>query len=66
MTSSGHIKSTETITALFAGASKIDPEAAIQAHSNRPVTVDVVSNGREAIQWFKKVSKPAPDRSPPT
>jgi CheY-like chemotaxis protein len=55
----------EGLTVLFVGTPPVDIEKALRASSSRPMTVAVVGNGREAIQWLSKAGETTTVRSRP-
>jgi CheY-like chemotaxis protein len=65
MMSSTHHDNKSALTVLFVGTPQVNIEDAVQASCNRPVTIDVVSDGREAIQWLNETRETATNHGTP-
>jgi CheY-like chemotaxis protein len=57
MTPTEHRHNTEKCRVLFVGTPQVDLEETVCSSCNYPVTVDVVSDGRKAIQWLTEASE---------
>lgn len=65
MTFSEHSQKKKGLTVLFVGTPPVNVEKTVRASCSRPVTVAVVSNGRETIQWLNEASETTTDRGRP-
>lgn len=65
MTPPEHRPNRNEFAILFVGTPRIDIEAAVRSSCSCPVTVDVVTDGRDGVRWLIKASETTTDRSLP-
>lgn len=65
MTFPEHSQNEKELTVLFVGTPPVNIEQAVGTSCRRPVTVAVVSDGQEAIQWLSEAGETTTDRSHP-
>jgi CheY-like chemotaxis protein len=65
MTNSEYPQCRRELSVLFIGTPEINIREAVRASCRCPVTVDVVSDGREAIQYLTEASETTTDRGSP-